>query len=71
MSTIQPRRPEKKEKKLCNVDPKILIKILINYPPKKKIGVYRRTKMRGQLGDNKGVTNCGERKWGELPNPTN
>ena len=37
----------------------------------KKIGVYRRTKMRGQLGGNKGVTNCGERKWGELPNPTN
>ena len=37
----------------------------------KKIGAYRRTKMRGQLGGNKGVTNCGERKWGELPNPTN
>ena len=23
--------------------------------------------MRGQLGGNKGVKNCGERKWGKLP----
>ena len=43
----------------------------VNHSLQRKIGVYRRTKMRGQLGGNKGVTNCGERKWGELPNPTN
>ena len=66
MSTIQPRRPEKKEKKLCNVDPKILIKILITYPPTfpffksfPKNSFHRRRQ--GKESERRGE----ERKWKE------